>query len=67
MVSTNQLVDETAVAKMCGVSVGLIRKWRFQGHGGPPYVKLGSAVRYGVGDIEAFLKAARVEPGQGQR
>lgn len=61
--STSNLVDEKAVAQLCGVSLGLVRKWRFQQHGGPPYVKLGSAVRYSPADLEAFLKAARVEPG----
>lgn len=56
------LVDEKAVAEMLGISIPLVRKWRFFNTGGPPYVKLGRAVRYDLADVEAFLRARRVAP-----
>ncbi len=61
------LLNERAVAKILGLSLGSLRRWRLRGEG-PPYLKLGSgrggAVRYPLVALDAWL-AARPAGGQG--
>lgn len=40
-----------------------LAKWRSEGVG-PPYVKVGSLVRYKGQDLLCYLEANRVEPGK---
>ncbi len=50
------LLDEYQLAERLNVSVALLRKWRRQGKG-PPYLKLGTLVRYRLEDAELWLDA----------
>lgn len=50
------LFDETEAARRLGVSRRTLQHWRWKG-GGPPFVKLGAAVRYRPADLVAWLDA----------
>lgn len=54
------LVDEHQVAARLKLSVRTVRGWRARGQH-LPVVRLGRAVRYVVGDVEAWLGAQRTE------
>jgi excisionase family DNA binding protein len=49
---------EDKAAQHLGLSVRTLQKWRVRG-GGPPYHKLGRAVRYSADDLDAFIEAGR--------
>jgi len=51
------LLDETKVARVLGLSVKTLRRWRWAGKG-PAFRKLGRAVRYASNDLEAFIASA---------
>ena len=53
----NQLLDEKQAAALLKLSVKCLQGWRVRG-GGPPFVKLGRAVRYEVPALEAFVQEA---------
>lgn len=63
------LVDLPATASLnefqascyLGMSVHTLRQWRFRGVG-PAYAKLGSAVRYQRGALDAYLEQASIRP-----
>jgi predicted DNA-binding transcriptional regulator AlpA len=76
MTTTNnhfqELLNEHEVARVTGLSVASIRRWRLLQHG-PKFLKLGSAVRYKPEDLAMWL-ASRPSGGwnresepQGQR
>jgi predicted DNA-binding transcriptional regulator AlpA len=50
------LLNEYDVARITGVSLGSIRRWRLLRQG-PKFLKLGASVRYRVNDLEAWLDA----------
>jgi predicted DNA-binding transcriptional regulator AlpA len=50
------LLTEHDVARITGLSVASVRRWRLF-HRGPRYLKLGSAVRYRTEDIQAWLES----------
>lgn len=52
-----QLLDEKQAAALLKLSVKCLQGWRVRG-GGPPFVKLGRAVRYEVPALEAFVQEA---------
>jgi len=57
-VATSQLptlLNEFDVARVTGLSVASIRRWRLFKQG-PKYLKLGSAVRYRAEDVRALLE-----------
>ena len=58
MVPTNNnfenLLNEYDVARITGLSVASVRRWRLLRQG-PAYMKIGSAVRYKREDIVAWL------------
>jgi hypothetical protein len=61
-----QLVDEHAAAARIGVSVAFLRADRYRGHvgartPGPPFYRVGRAVRYDLGDLDAWLASRRVD------
>lgn len=57
------LLDERAVARLTGMSVASVRRWRLLRRG-PHYLKLGSAVRYRPADIRAWLERQPTGGGQ---
>ena len=62
------LLTESQVASRLAVSPRTLQMWRLKG-GGPPFVKMGSAVRYRPDDIEHWvsdnLRAHTADPGPG--
>lgn len=56
------LVPDTVAAELLGLRVGTLRNIRSAGLPGPPYVRLGRAVRYDLNDIEGYIEANRVDP-----
>lgn len=51
-----QLLDQREAAKLLRLSERTLERLRLQG-GGPKYVKMGRAVRYCAGDLEAWISA----------
>lgn len=52
------LVNETEAARILALRVKTLRRWRWGGQG-PPYLKIGGAVRYDPADLAAFIKSSR--------
>jgi predicted DNA-binding transcriptional regulator AlpA len=50
------LLDERAVAKLTGMSLGTLRRWRVLNRG-PRFIKLSSAVRYRPEDVRSWLES----------
>lgn len=50
------LLNEHDVARVTGLSVASVRRWRLLKQG-PKYIKIGSAVRYNKHDLSAWLKS----------
>ncbi len=57
-------LTERAAAEHLGLSVRTLQKRRFERQD-PPYLKIGRSVRYRLDDLNAFLEAHRINPGQG--
>lgn len=53
-----RMMRETEVAALLGVSRRTLQGWRWRG-GGPPYVRIGGAVRYEPTEVRAWLDAQR--------
>jgi predicted DNA-binding transcriptional regulator AlpA len=49
------LLNEHEAAALLGVSVRTLQNWRLRG-GGPPYQKLGSAVRYSLVKLRQWIE-----------
>jgi predicted DNA-binding transcriptional regulator AlpA len=54
-------VPDTVAADLIGTTPATMRRWRHERRG-PKYFKIGSLVRYAVGDIEDWADARIVEP-----
>jgi predicted DNA-binding transcriptional regulator AlpA len=54
--STETLLNEYGVARLTGLSVATVRRWRLLRQG-PRYLKLGAAVRYRPEDVAAWLES----------
>jgi predicted DNA-binding transcriptional regulator AlpA len=54
--TVEQLLNEHDVARITGLSVASVRRWRLLRQG-PKYLKLGSAVRYQSEDLAAWLSS----------
>jgi predicted DNA-binding transcriptional regulator AlpA len=50
------LLNEHDVARITGLSVASVRRWRLLGQG-PQFLKLGASVRYRTEDIAAWLQS----------
>ena len=61
MSATDPLRTPEETARQLTKSVRVLQQWRWLGEG-PAYVKVGRAVRYYQSDIDAWLRANRVEP-----
>jgi predicted DNA-binding transcriptional regulator AlpA len=48
------LLNEFDVARVTGLSVASVRRWRLFGKG-PKYLKIGAAVRYRAADVQQWL------------
>ena len=64
---SRELLVERDAAKHIGMSVAFLRASRVRGTLGnqtpaPPYLRLGSSVRYDRADLDAWLNARRVVP-----
>jgi predicted DNA-binding transcriptional regulator AlpA len=49
------LLNEHDVARLTGMSVATVRRWRLFGRG-PRYIKIGAAVRYKPEDLSRWLE-----------
>jgi predicted DNA-binding transcriptional regulator AlpA len=49
------LLNEHDVARISGMSVASVRRWRLVREGGPRFVRIGAAVRYKPEDVSAWL------------
>jgi predicted DNA-binding transcriptional regulator AlpA len=54
--ATEDLLNEHDVARITGMSVASVRRWRLL-RLGPKFLKLNSAVRYRAMDLEAWLES----------
>lgn len=52
------LLNESQAAKVLGVQMPTLRRWRWAGEG-PTYFKVGRAVRYDPADLTAFIAAGK--------
>jgi phage terminase Nu1 subunit (DNA packaging protein) len=57
-------VNERAMAELSGLAVRTLQQWRLRGNLGPPWRKLGTAVRY---DLTAFQAWIDSRPGGGEQ
>jgi predicted DNA-binding transcriptional regulator AlpA len=60
--ATPRLLTISQVAERLTVSVGCLRAWRIRGEG-PPAIRIGSALRWDVRDVDAWLNARRESGG----
>jgi hypothetical protein len=56
LIAAKQYSNVEIVARILGVSVSYLNKARMSGDG-PPYVKFGRNVRYGIPDVLAWAEA----------
>ena len=56
-----RLLTESEAAELLHLSPSTLKKWRRTCRG-PRYHRLGSAVRYKVEDLDAFIRGAAVHP-----
>ena len=54
----DRLLKEGETADILNLEVSTLRRWRWSGDG-PPFIKLGGAVRYRRSDLEAYIEAQR--------
>jgi predicted DNA-binding transcriptional regulator AlpA len=50
------LMTEHDVARVTGLSVASVRRWRLLRQG-PRFLKIGSSVRYRPGDVQAWIES----------
>jgi predicted DNA-binding transcriptional regulator AlpA len=55
----SHLLTDREVSTMLGVSVATVRRWRLF-RTGPPYIKIGSSVRYRPDEVTRWLAACPV-------
>lgn len=54
-------LNERELAPVLGCSLSKLRSDRWKGTG-IPYLKLGKSVLYSIDDVEAYLRAHRIDP-----
>jgi predicted DNA-binding transcriptional regulator AlpA len=60
--ATPRLLTIAQVADRLTVSVGCLRAWRIRGEG-PPAIRIGSALRWDIRDVDAWLNERRESGG----
>jgi len=60
MANDEVLIDQVRLSKMLGISTKTAEAWRSR-RGGPPYIKVGSLVRYRVSDVMRWIERRTVE------
>ena len=63
-----KVINEREAARRIGMSVSFLRQSRAHGDlagrtPGPPFLKIGAAVRYLIDDLDKWILAHRIEPG----
>jgi hypothetical protein len=53
--SSEPLMNTQGAAEFLGVSPGKVKRWRYSG-GGPPFIKMGSLVRYDPDSLRQFAE-----------
>lgn len=61
MTAPDVLLTPEEAAEVLRLPVRQLQTWRYLGVG-PPYIKVGRAVRYARSDLNAWLLTQRVEP-----
>jgi predicted DNA-binding transcriptional regulator AlpA len=56
------LLSEREVARMLGVSLSTLRRWRLNLNYGPPTVRIGRYPRYRREDVERWIEEQREHP-----
>ena len=64
MTPTSQLMTPVEAAEYLGVSANSLETWRCTNRYALKYVKVGGRVKYRQSDLDAFLAARTVTPGQ---
>jgi len=69
---TQRALKEPEAAQYLSMSASFLRQSRMDGMRenrtpGPPFVKIGRAVRYLVDDLDAWLRTYRQEPSKGEQ
>lgn len=54
-----KLIDEFSAAGFLDLKPRTLSRWRWEGKG-PPYCKVGGAIRYCMSDLECFVAQGRV-------
>mgnify|MGYP002478121708 CR=1 FL=1 len=54
-----KLLDERVVASALGVSQRTVQGWRQKGCGGPPYIHIGTWVKYPLTALREFIRFRR--------
>jgi predicted DNA-binding transcriptional regulator AlpA len=61
----DKLLNEHDVARITGLSVASVRRWRLL-RVGPKYLKIGAAVRYRPEDVETWINSRPTGGGEHQ-
>ncbi len=56
-----EFLDTKAASEFLGLSTQALELWRTRREG-PPFVRVGRAVRYSVADLRGWMNGQRVEP-----
>ena len=59
MTKKNELLNPPSAAVYLAVAISSLAKWRVTGEG-PPFIKIGSSVRYRTADLETWIEGRRV-------
>jgi predicted DNA-binding transcriptional regulator AlpA len=60
--STERYLNEREVSTLTGLALPTLRNYRSTNQG-PPYVKVGRAVRYSLSDVYEYMEARKITPG----
>jgi predicted DNA-binding transcriptional regulator AlpA len=61
--ATSGLLNEHEVARIVGLSVATVRRWRLRRQG-PRFIKIGTSVRYDLSALESWLRSLPTDGGK---